>query len=302
MPSVRDVFVRAGTAYLATSSGVQSCDAKGDNVAACTILALNGLTGSSVPRSVRVVTSADTSYLVAGTSLGLWSGSLIDLASGGMRENNTVFSGLTESAGSLWIAASAGLYTYSLASTLLGNPKKIDTGPSGLTAMVSSSDVIWTSLSEGIASYDAGDKHWNTWTTNYDSALFGRLVSNDVRTIAITHPVIDGVAHDVIWIGTGSGLSRFDPAIPSFTTYNKADGLPDSAEPAFAHGEIPRLARRPHVVIGVDFLRNRIWDTGDGKPHAGWGRRSKRPGPIRSVYSRRPTRRERMSGRTDQRF
>jgi ligand-binding sensor domain-containing protein len=55
--------------------------------------------------------------------------------------------------------------------------------------------------------------------------MFGRLVSNDVRALAVTHPVFDDVAHDVVWIATNAGLTRFDPAIPSFTTFTTAGSL-----------------------------------------------------------------------------
>src|SRR6185312_17283172 len=64
VPSVRDVFLRDGVLYLATSRDVQSCTATADKVGTCSVLSLNGLSASSIPRSVRVVTSADTPYLV----------------------------------------------------------------------------------------------------------------------------------------------------------------------------------------------------------------------------------------------
>ncbi len=60
------------------------------------------------------------------------------------------------------------------------------------------------------------------------------LASNDVRDIAVAHPNIASMARDVIWIATAAGVSRFDPSIPSFTTFTTADGLPSNSVRALA--------------------------------------------------------------------
>ena len=46
--------------------------------------------------------------------------------------------------------------------------------------------------------------------------------------LAPQHETLAGQAHDVMWIGTAAGISRFDYAVPSFMTLaGTSDGLPN---------------------------------------------------------------------------
>lgn len=231
-PSVRDVFVHhsSNTLYMGTSTDVQACDISNGSVSNCAKLAMGGFV-SAVPRSVRRVTSEAADYLTVGTSAGLWVGALNALNNGTLRENGSTFNLMGESPGKFWVAASTGLWGYTLGAGggLSGSPQKFSGASGALTGLVASADNVWATLSSGFTRYDVSAKTWTSWTTNYTQAMFGRLVSNEVRSIAITHPLIDGAAREVIWLATSAGLSRFDAMIPSFTTYTTADGLPDNS-------------------------------------------------------------------------
>jgi len=229
-PIVRGLFVEGSlnALYIATIADVQSCDITNATVKNCAKLELGNL-GTAKPICVRRLSDEGTDYIVVGTDAGLWVGADGMLGSGTLREPGGAFHALAESGGKLWIAGSSGLLGYALGGgALSGAPQKLAGATGALHGLVASTDQSWAVLGKGFGRYDAGDEEWTTWTTSTMGALFGRLVSDDVRSIAITHPVIDGVAHDVIWIGTSAGLSRFDPAINSFTTYSKVDGLPDN--------------------------------------------------------------------------
>ena len=57
-----------------------------------------------------------------------------------------------------------------------------------------------------------------------------RRRSGDPRSLS--HDSVYAIAEDrdgALWVGTQRGLNRFDPSIPSFTTYTKTDGLPDAS-------------------------------------------------------------------------
>jgi len=229
-PEVRGLYVHssANRLYMATSADVQSCDVTNGTVKNCAALMLGNL-GMAKPRCVRRLSVEGTDYLAVGTTAGLWVGPNSMLPMGTLRETGAEFNALAEGGGKLWIAGSNGLSSYSLASgALSGNPQKFPGATGTLKEIVASADHVWATLSSGFTRYDVNDDKWFTWTNSYADAQFGRLVDDDVRSIAITHPVIDGIAHDVIWIGTAVGLSRFDPAVNSFTTYSIVDGLPDN--------------------------------------------------------------------------
>jgi hypothetical protein len=229
-PEVRGLYVHssANRLYMATSADVQSCDVTNGTVKNCAALMLGNL-GMAKPRCVRRLSVEGTDYLVVGTTAGLWVAPNSMLPMGTLRETGAEFNALAEGGGKLWIAGSDGLSSYSLASgALSGNPQKFPGATGTLKEIVASADHVWATLSSGFTRYDVNDDTWFTWTNSYVDSQFGRLVDDDVRSIAITHPVIDGVGHDVIWIGTAVGLSRFDPAVSSFTTYSIADGLPDN--------------------------------------------------------------------------
>jgi hypothetical protein len=231
-PEVKGLFVHASsnTLYFATSADVQSCDITNGTVKNCVTLTLGNL-ATAQPRCVRRLSYESTDYLVVGTSTGLWVGANSMLDQGNLRESGAEFNALTESAGKLWIAGSTGLSGYTLGSGggFAGSPQKYAAAPSALSALAASEDLVWAVPSSGFARYDGDAASWTSWTMSYAEAEFGRLVHNEARSIAITHPLIDGGAHDVIWVGTSAGLSRFDPAIPSFTSYSKVDGLADNS-------------------------------------------------------------------------
>jgi hypothetical protein len=224
--TIRDLFVHEDSRqiYLATGAGVEACanPAAADlPLGACSVVAF----ASQSTRCVRRLIANGTDYLLAGTAAGLYIAEVGDLQNANVRLSNAAFNGFAETSEALWLASTAGLYSYDLTKGLSGAPDAHSGSPTGLTTVAATLQDVWVGSGSGVARLHLDDGSWDAWDTSYEDTMFGRLVSNDVRTLAVTHPVIDEVAHDVLWIGTSTGLTRFDAAIPSFTTFTTAGSL-----------------------------------------------------------------------------
>lgn len=225
--AIQDIFAHAasGQVYLAAKGGALACQNAMDGALDCQSLMLS----SSVPtdiRCMRRVSAAGSDVLVVGTSGGLYVAGEGDLQNGNLHATDAAFNALSESEGTLWIASTGGLYSYDLSAGLAASPTLRPGGPTGLTALAVGSQSIWVGSAAGIARFDVGAETWQRWDTSAAGTLFGQLVSNDVQALAVTQPVIQGVTREIVWIGTRAGLSRFDPILPSFTTYAGTGNLP----------------------------------------------------------------------------
>lgn len=221
-----DVDTVSARLYVATSLGLDVCTNTAGDIGNCQP-ASSAADLTNVTRSVRRVSNGVTDYLLVGALKGLYVADLSDLDNGELQRNNVLFYAMAEAGGAVWFASSEGLskHDLSLGNALSGNPELREGGPLGLSSLAAGSAHVWVGSTAGLARMEMSTGTWETWSSSYDQALFGRLVSNEVVTLAVTHPVIGNVAHEVVWIGTSSGLSRFDPAIPSFTTYTESEGL-----------------------------------------------------------------------------
>ncbi|MET0385006.1 MAG: hypothetical protein ABW321_03555, partial [Polyangiales bacterium] len=173
------------------------------------------------------LTNGGKEYLVVGTDEGVYVALTSNIAAGSANLTNAVVYAFAASAQTLWVATSAGLYRYDLTATnaLAGAPTSVPGSPTGLGSVVLTSTHVWVGSSAGLAGMELATGTWTRWDKD-TPALFGRLIDNDVRGIAVAQPQLAGAAREVLWIATDNGVSRFDPAIPSFTSVTTAQGLP----------------------------------------------------------------------------
>jgi hypothetical protein len=239
---VRDVFLPAadGFAYVALSTGYQSCkylSASGLDTTMCTTYQNGGLPSNDISALVRVHASNAMDYLVIGSSKGLAVADNVNGSANGSKYlTNIPITGFARNDTALWIASGDGLYTYDLAasSPLSVSPRRqtIDaSGPGNVLSDVElgSSGVVWVGSPMGLARFVPATSTWTTWHAATVSGGLTSLASNDVRDLAVAHDVsIAGVVRDIIWVATSAGVSRFDPSIPSFTTFTADDGLPSN--------------------------------------------------------------------------
>ncbi|HEY2732596.1 MAG TPA: hypothetical protein VGI70_01355, partial [Polyangiales bacterium] len=232
---IHDVLLHSasGTAYISTAVGFQTCTYavnSGIDMSSCG----GHQTGNNVATILRItVGSAD--YLLIGTNNGLFvpdnpaqpDNSLTNL------QKTLPINGLAADNQNLWVATSGGLYAVSLTAT---KPFKDDSvfkliaGPvTNLSDIaLGASDSVWVGSPAGLARYTPSTGTWQMWSAA-GSGGPPALASNDVRALAVSHPVIAGATRDVIWIATAAGVSRFDSQLESFTTFTSSDGLPSDS-------------------------------------------------------------------------
>ncbi|HEX7476512.1 MAG TPA: hypothetical protein VF331_01770 [Polyangiales bacterium] len=176
-----------------------------------------------------------TPYLLIGTRKGVFATTTLAGSSTGVRRlsgvdiNGLAASSLTHLA---WAATAAdGIYSFDPANA--GSSQHFtmnDSLPSNSVRAIAvneAGDTVWIATDAGIARYTPSTGTFTTWTTS--SAPAPGLASNDVRDIKVARTTINATTRDVIWIATAAGISRFDPSVPSFTTFTTADGLPSDS-------------------------------------------------------------------------
>jgi ligand-binding sensor domain-containing protein len=233
--AIRDVLLHVGsnTAYLSTAAGYQTCSyvvSSGIDMSSCS----GHQTSNSIATILRT-TVASTDYLLIGTNSGLFvpdnpaqpDNSLTNL------QKALQINGLAADGQNLWVATSGGLYVVSLTATKPFKDdsvfKLIASGPSNLSDIVlGATDSVWVGNGSGLARYTPSTGTWQMWSAAGSDGI-PSLASDDVRALAVSHPVIAGATRDVIWIATGAGVSRFDSQLESFTTFTSVDGLPSDS-------------------------------------------------------------------------
>ncbi len=229
--AVLDIFVDAadGLAYLGTTAGLTVCNyvSLTGIASVCNTYKGNDFPSNNVTSVVRLKSDGDP-YTIIGTSNGPL---VLDSASGtnqGNQPNNfdAQINAMAVSGEAMWAATDDGLYRYNPSSD-----KSTHTGTdqgaltNNMTSLAVSTDggTVWVGSSSGLLRYKVGfPGQWSAFDTG------DGLASNTIKAVTVARTTIGGVARDVIWIATASGVSRFDPTIPSFTTFTTADGLPSN--------------------------------------------------------------------------
>lgn len=237
--NLRDVFLHAMSQrlYLGTNNGYAVCPYSGAGVDSSNCVyskdfASNWVT-SEINALVRVFASGNSKeYLVLGSPSELKVCDAPGCAGQNSFLPNTAVTDIAISGDQVWIATSAGLYNFDLThSNGLSSEalRFIKDTPTMLRAVAAGSSV-WMGSTAGLARYEPATKVITLWNSGSAAGPFHKLASNDVRALAVSRPSFgESGARDVVWIATGSGVSRFDPSIPSFITLTTADGLPSNS-------------------------------------------------------------------------
>jgi ligand-binding sensor domain-containing protein len=133
--------------------------------------------------------------------------------------------------GALWLGTDNGLYKVDLsANDGVNNPIKLSAVSGAIRALALGDNTLWVGWASGVTRLDLSNNSTNFWGTSTSAGAFAHLISSDNYAISVSRPVL-GVSgqRDVAWIATGVGVSRFDPSIPSFTSFSSGDGLPSNS-------------------------------------------------------------------------
>ncbi len=226
--------IGTGLIYAGTSGGLSVCNyTAGATIDTTTCKTYhNGMFPDNQVNAVARV-SGTLDHLVLGTNKGVFVPTLaVGSNNGTVVLDGEEIAGLAASGSAAWIASgSSGLDRYDPTARMLSHR---DGGPSQqLTALaVGGNDTVWVGSNDGIGRYEPSPDRWTLWQAG-DAPAPG-LASDSVRAIAVSQVTVGTQSHEVIWIGTDAGVSRFDPSVPSFTTLSTSDGLPSDDVRAIA--------------------------------------------------------------------
>jgi hypothetical protein len=213
--------------YLATDDGLVVCDyAANAGIGSCATYR-NGQFPDNDVRAVVRAQADGTDYLVAGTAAGLFVSTSVSGGNNGQAALETrSIAGLAAADDMVWVAtAQDGLWAYELAS---GVAHAVDGGPSANLAavVVDQRGRVWVGSDDGVGQYDPIQNSWLILRT--DASPEPHLVGDAVRCLAATRTLIAGTPHDVIWVGTDSGVSRIDATLGTLMNLTADDGLPNN--------------------------------------------------------------------------
>jgi signal transduction histidine kinase/ligand-binding sensor domain-containing protein len=119
--------------------------------------------------------------------------------------------------GGIWLGGGGGLRHLDTAggSVTVVRPEKIG------RLLVDGTGFVWAGLMDGgLLRFDASDTDHSVRVFHHDPGVTTSISHNGVTTLFRD-------ADDGIWVGTFDGLNRYDPAVPSFTTYRRTAGNPE---------------------------------------------------------------------------
>jgi hypothetical protein len=214
--------------YIGTDDGLVVCDyAANTGVGGSCNTYRNGQFPDNDVRAVVRAQAEGTEYLVAGTAAGLFVSTNVSGSNNGRAALEThAIAGLAAADDMVWAAtASDGLWSYELANDIA---HAVDGGPSAnLTAVVvDQRGGVWVGSDDGVGRYDPIQNSWLIVRT--DASPEPHLIGDTIRCLAATRTLIAGTPHDVIWIGTDSGISRIDATLGTLMNLTEDDGLPSN--------------------------------------------------------------------------
>ena len=215
--------------YFATGNGLTVCDyAASSGVGASCTSFRNGQFPANDLRSVARARAEGTDYLLAGTQAGLLVTTNLAGANSGQRAiENHAIAGLAAADDLVWVATGDdGLWVYELAND---EASAIDDAPSAqLSAVVvDSQGAVWVGSDDGVGRYDPEHDSWLYLRTEMSPEP--HLIGNGIRCLAAQRTLIDGTPHDLIWIGTDLGVTRFDTTLGTLMNLTEDDGLPNAS-------------------------------------------------------------------------
>ncbi|HKP62211.1 MAG TPA: hypothetical protein VJV78_36010 [Polyangiales bacterium] len=234
---VRDIALdeQLGYAYVATK-GFLICKfdaASGIDANSCNDFKGGGQIGNDDCTAVeRVTGSNNMQYLLVGTLKGLIvtsPDSVVGSITSTRKLNGIEIRAIARAGGTAWLATTQGLYSFDPVSGTSQRYGALTGAPSdALTSVAVGSDgALWVGSTNGIGRFVPSTHSWTLWRAG-DAPAPG-LAANDVRDVMVSKTKIAGATRDIVWIATSAGVSRFDPALPSFTTFTQEDGLPNNS-------------------------------------------------------------------------
>ena len=239
---IRDVYLptTGSSAYVALSAGYQSCAyaaGTGIDIGSCVTTQGGKLPSDETTAAIRLKAANAVDYLLIGTNKGLFVGNQTDSSKDASYLSDVAVTDVASDDSAAWITTVEGLYSYDLTANdaLNGAPQLVTIDAVGVgsnlrAAAIGTGGVLWLGGPLGVARFIPATGEWAGWRAAASGGGAPSLANDDVRAIAVAKAVnIGGVVRDVIWIATAAGVSRFDPTIPSFTTFTTLDGLPHNS-------------------------------------------------------------------------
>jgi len=220
--------------YFATANGLMVCDyAASTGVGGGCSSYRNGQFPHNDVHAVARARAEGTDYLLAGTLNGLLISTNVGGSNSGQEElGNHAIAGLAPVDDMVWIATGdEGLWSYDLANDEV---HAVDSGPSPqLSAVVVDAlGAVWVGSDDGVGRYDPVRDSWLILRTTMSPEP--HLIGNGIRCLAAQRTLIEGRSHDLIWIGTDLGVTRFDTTIGTLMNLTEDDGLPSNSVRAIA--------------------------------------------------------------------
>ena len=249
-----------------------------------------------------------------------WFSSYRNSGKAAMPFNSAVRSIAEDHSGSLWFGTFAGLNRIDHRTKKLRTYRHNPADPQSLSdndvpsLFVDHNGVLWVGTMDGLDAFDPGterfrvyrasgaglnqymviteDSYGTLWLGTHSAGLqrfdptTGRFSSYRNRpgtTGSLSNDQVNAICIDssgIIWIGTQSGLNRFDPAAQTFTVYYEGDGLPSNRVTGILEDDRGNLWLStgtglsrfdPHAKMFVNYsasdgiVRGNIYG-----PHAGW--------------------------------
>jgi ligand-binding sensor domain-containing protein/signal transduction histidine kinase len=128
---------------------------------------------------------------------------------------------LVDSKGKLWAGTMNGLNAFDPSTQRFRVYRASAAGPNQYRAIAEDSQgALWLgTLSSGLHHLEPTTGQFTIY--RHQPGVAGSLSSDLVNAICVDRS-------GIVWVGTQSGLNRFDPATRTFTVYSEADGLPNN--------------------------------------------------------------------------
>lgn len=187
-------------------------------------------------------------------------------------ENTRIYAMIEDFRHNIWIATQSGLHKFNT-NTFEITSYHTNDGMSGnvvITLFEDDMNKIWIGTSEGLTVYDPFNtsQHFTNYLSSKVSAK-DKINSTNDEYLTISNNYIYSIKQGkkYYWIGTGSGLNRYNPATKTFKYFLKKDGLPNETIYEILIDNSDNLWMSTNRgIVKFDVLTNQFvaYDKGDG--------------------------------------
>jgi len=146
-------------------------------------------------------------------------------------KDNRIYKLIEDSRNNIWIATQSGLYVFNLVTLETRSYFKTDglADNSVIELMQDDLNKIWIGTANGLTIYDPDNKEHPFTTTRRNENTLSTKKGNDTYS-TLSNNYINAIVQgeNYYWIGTASGLNRYDPTTKTFKYYFTQDGLPNN--------------------------------------------------------------------------